>query len=76
MSLQLPLYKNIAAPSGFGRVCHESIVGFGFAYAGVGVEVVALLVAAGGLWVERGIEKVRKSRNMGEDEKWMNRPGA
>ena len=77
LSLQLPLYKNISAPSGFGRICHETMVGFGFAYAGVGVEVVALIVAGVGLWVERRIARVRKSRMMGdEEEKWVNRPGA
>ena len=76
MSLQLPLYKNIAAPSGFGRVCRESMVGFGFAYTGLGLEVIALIVAAVGLWIESRISKVRKSRSLGEDEKWVNRPGA
>jgi hypothetical protein len=74
MSLQMPLYKNIAAPSGFGRACRESMVGFGFAYAGLGIEMIALLVAAVGLYMESRISKVRKSRAMPDDEKWVNRP--
>ena len=52
-------------------------MGFGFAYAGLGVEVIALAVAAVGLVLERRIARVRKSRMMGdEEEKWVNRPGA
>lgn len=74
VSLRLPLYQGIRAPSGFGRVCRESMVGFGFVYASVGLEVIALVVAAVGLWIESKISKVRKSRSMSEDEKWVNRP--
>jgi len=74
LSLQLPLYKGITAPSGFGRICRETMVGFGFAYAGLGLEIIALVVAAVGLRIESRISKVRKSRAMSEDEKWVNRP--
>ena len=76
LSLQLPLYKGIAAPTGFGRICRETMAGFGSAYVGVGIEVIALAIAVVGLWIESRISKVRKSRAMGEDEKWVNRPGA
>lgn len=75
LSLQLPLYKNITAPGGFGRVCRETMVGFGFSYAAVGLEIFALIVAAVGLWIESRISKVRKNRALDEDEKWVNRPG-
>jgi hypothetical protein len=74
LSLQLPLYKGITPPSGFGRMCRETMVGFGFTYAGLGLEIIALVVAAVGLWIEGRISKVRKSRAMSEDEKWVNRP--
>ena len=50
------------------------MVGFGFAYAGLGLEIIALVVAAVGLRIESRISKVRKSRTMSEDEKWVNRP--
>jgi hypothetical protein len=55
-------------------MCRETMVGFGFAYAGLGLEIIALVVAAVGLWIEGRISKVRKSRALGEDEKWVNRP--
>lgn len=76
LSLQLPLYKGIAAPNGFGRVCRESMVGFGFAYAGVGLEIIALVIVAVGLSIESRISTIRKSNSMSEDEKWVNRPGS
>ena len=76
LALQLPMYKGITSPAGFGRICRESMVGFGFAFAGVGLEVIALAVASLCLWIDSRISKVRKGRSMGEDEKWVNRPGS
>lgn len=76
LSLQLPLYKDITPPSGFDRVCRESMAGFGLAFAGVGLEIIALLVAGLGLWIESRISKARKQKAMGDDEKWVNRPGS
>ena len=76
ISLELPMYKGIVAPSGFGRVCRESMAGFGLTFAGVGIEVIALTVAAVGLWIESRISKVRKQRAMGDAEKWVNRPAS